>query len=694
VAEFDLAIADLDKAIALDPKTAPLFVIRALARHGKGAYEVAIADFDTALTLDPRLGLAREGRDRAKARLAALPTAAEEFDACLHGAVDDRIAACSRVLGRDPKPEAKTPALFTRAKAYVERGAHDRAIADVDEAIRLLPGFGPSYNLRGSAWLAKGDLDRAVADFEAAIKLSPKDADGYMNRGIVRSRKADYGGAVTDFDQAIAINAAVPALHGLRGDAHLSNGEHALAVADYDRAISGYDEAIERDPSDPTAFANRGIARHQKGEDDLALADLDQAVGLNPKLAAARSSRGDVHSAQGAYDRAVADLDQAIRLDPRDETAFAARGEALSARGELGRALADFEHAIRLNPAFAVAFADRGLAFARKGNFGRAVADLERALALNPRDAASYADRSAVADLQGDRDGAVRDLQVALRLNPGLAKRAEVRKLAAALAVTPGDVGGSAQNIEVPAAPPPGEARSVRRVALVIGNAAYQNVSALKNPQRDAELVAAALQQAGFETQTASDLGRDGMVKALREFRAKADKADWAAVYFAGHGLAAGGVSYLIPVDARLGDERDLGTETVSYDDMLRAMEGAGTVRLLVLDACRDNPFAAAIRRTASSRGVLARGLAPPPEQEPGTLILYAAKDGEPALDGEGDNSPFARAFANRIKVPGHGLLQVLAEVRDDVLAATGKRQHPYSYGSWPAQALIVVPSQ
>jgi uncharacterized caspase-like protein len=197
--------------------------------------------------------------------------------------------------------------------------------------------------------------------------------------------------------------------------------------------------------------------------------------------------------------------------------------------------------------------------------------------------------------------------------------------------------------------------------------------------------VADALRQAGFDTVEMEDLDHAGMVKALQAFRAKADSADWALVYFAGHGIEINRVNYLIPVDAKLADSRDVKLETVSYEDVAEAIGGAKALRIIILDACRNNPFKAMMRQTVALRGSLQRGLAPPPEAEPGTLVVYSAKEGETAVDGDGVNSPFARAFATELKVPGRDVRRMFDFVRDSVLEATSKRQQPYTYGSLPA---------
>ncbi|MBI4273769.1 MAG: caspase family protein, partial [Rhizobiales bacterium] len=155
-------------------------------------------------------------------------------------------------------------------------------------------------------------------------------------------------------------------------------------------------------------------------------------------------------------------------------------------------------------------------------------------------------------------------------------------------------------------------------------------------------------------------------------------------VYYAGHGLEIGGVNYLIPVDARLATDRDVELEAVPLNQVLSAVERARKLRLVLLDACRDNPFASQMKRTLATRSV-GRGLASI-EPEAGTLVVYAAKHGETALDGDSANSPFVTAFVKNLATPGLEVRRLFDFVRDDVMEATNRRQQPFSYGSVPGR--------
>jgi len=221
----------------------------------------------------------------------------------------------------------------------------------------------------------------------------------------------------------------------------------------------------------------------------------------------------------------------------------------------------------------------------------------------------------------------------------------------------------------------------LRRIALVIGNSNYQNEAPLKNPANDVSLLAGSLSKAGFQSVIVKkDQTREQLISTILEFATQADSADWAVIYYSGHGIEYNGVNYMIPVDARLKVDRDIDLETVDVNRVTSALEGARILRLLILDSCRSNPFIGGMRRTIGSRSI-GRGLAPM-EPDAGTLVVYAAKHGQEALDGAGDNSPFAEALAKRILTPNLDVRRLFDLVRDDVMDVTNRKQQPFSYGS------------
>ena len=193
------------------------------------------------------------------------------------------------------------------------------------------------------------------------------------------------------------------------------------------------------------------------------------------------------------------------------------------------------------------------------------------------------------------------------------------------------------------------DAHADKRIALVIGNGAYQNVPTLPNPTHDATDVAASLKRSGFDVILATNLDQEGMQDAAIRFAREAREADVALFYYSGHALQFAGVNYLVPVDAVVRDEMDLRRLTRA-DEILADLQQAKNLRILVLDACRDNPFADNLRRTAGKgRGVsVGRGLAKMESPE-GTIISYATQAGRTADDGDGRNSPYTTAFLQHI---------------------------------------------
>jgi uncharacterized caspase-like protein len=225
-------------------------------------------------------------------------------------------------------------------------------------------------------------------------------------------------------------------------------------------------------------------------------------------------------------------------------------------------------------------------------------------------------------------------------------------------------------------------AQADRRVAFVVGNGAYKNVAPLPNPPVDAKAMAGALRNVGFEVVEGTNLTRDKMTERLLDFGKKAQGADVAVFFYAGHGIAISGTNYLLPVDADIKSEMDvkLGA-AINIDLTLDQTMGDAKVKLVFLDACRDNPFAAKIKSNSATRSVnVQTGLAEMKSGE-GTLIAFATGPGQTALDGsEGGNSPFTRALLANITQPGVEIQQAMTKVRAQVNEETNKGQLPWGH--------------
>ena len=221
-----------------------------------------------------------------------------------------------------------------------------------------------------------------------------------------------------------------------------------------------------------------------------------------------------------------------------------------------------------------------------------------------------------------------------------------------------------------------------RQVALVVGNSSYAHIGRLPNPENDAVDLAAALRRLGFEVTTELDADRGELTEALRAFTRQSAGADVSLVFYAGHGLEMVGINYLVPVDARLERDVDVRYETVTLDDLLVSTVGA-RLRLVILDACRNNPLARSMQRTVASRSVSGGSFGQLDEDLLGdeTLVAYAAAAGTTAADGTGRNSPYTSALLAHLDEPLE-ILTLFRRVRARVLEATNGEQRPHEYQS------------
>lgn len=234
--------------------------------------------------------------------------------------------------------------------------------------------------------------------------------------------------------------------------------------------------------------------------------------------------------------------------------------------------------------------------------------------------------------------------------------------------------------------------QAAKRVALVIGNSSYEHASILTNPRNDAKAVSAAFKRIGFDSVTLRmDLGATAMQQALREFDDAAVGADAAVIFYAGHGLELSGENYLVPIDAKLRRDRHLNYEAIKLSALLHAVAGAKGLRLVILDACRNNPFAAQMRLSRGATRSVARGFG---RTEPtgDILVAYSARHGTTAYDGDRSHSPYTKALLAHIAEPGIDVRLVFGKVRDSVKASTSGRQVPHIYGTLGGRNVYLVP--
>ncbi|WP_298884831.1 caspase family protein [uncultured Bradyrhizobium sp.] len=489
------------------------------------------------------------------------------------------------------------------------------------------------------------------------------------------------------------------------------HGNALISKRDYDHAIEALNSAIELDPDNIGAINVRGVAHEHKGEDDLAMADYNLAIQKRSNFGFAYNNRGTIQLRRGALQSALDDFNLSIKYTPKFLLGWTNRARVRTLTKDYDGAIADFAEAEKIDPTAQQIAANRCTTYGLMGKYDLAFADCNGLIEKQPKNIYAINNRADVSMMKGDLDAALKDYNTALQLNPNNVRahsgRGQLYERKKDLAQARADYRAAAYSLtkfdeydvarararaiareRLAALTPqtPGGAPSGRRVALVVGNGAYKNVHALPNPPRDAKLIAGVLHDVGFQTViSVSDLTRDKFFDALKTFADEAEKADWAVVYYAGHGFEIGGVNYLVPVDAKLALDRDAETQAVALEQVIAAVGAARKVRLVILDACRDNPFAPTMQHTLSLK-LVDKGFS---NIEPGAgfMVVYAAKHGETAIDGDnGADSPFSTALAREIKEPKVEIRKLFDIVRDDVWSATKHVQQPFTYGSPPGR--------
>jgi tetratricopeptide (TPR) repeat protein len=452
-----------------------------------------------------------------------------------------------------------------------------------------------------------------------------------------------------------------------------------------DRRIAACTRILE-DAQSPSAlrimaYRNRGITYNRKSLHELATFDFDEALKLDPKDTVTLGARGNAYGQRGLYDRAMADLAEILRLNPRAGKAYNDRGLIHLRKGDLDAAASDFEAALQINPRNAHALNNRALVSARRGHVDDAIAGFGATLRADPRYLLAYTNRARAYEEKGELELALADLQAASQgvPRPNFDEDARARATGAK---------GVARLTPIIAERKAGaKTQPERRVALLVGNSQYAHAPALRNPTSDAKLLAQSLRESGFsDVRELYDADLPTLGRALKEFGDLAVGSDWAVIYFAGHGIEVGGTNYLIPVDAKLEHQAHVEDEAVPLSRVMSKVTSASKLQLVILDACRNNPFVPRMRGTGRTRSV-GSGLTAI-EPETGVLVAYAARDGTTASDGEtgSPNSPYADALARYMGEQGLEISLLFRKVRDDVLTRTAKQQEPYTYGSLPAQ--------
>jgi tetratricopeptide (TPR) repeat protein len=556
--------------------------------------------------------------------------------------IDDAIAEWTKAISSDP---TQSDGYYNRGNAWANKKNYNSAIADYNRAIEIDPKWLRYFIMRGNAYGNKNDHESAIADYSEAIRINPKDDSGYFNRALQWVQEKKFDKAAADFDKAIELDPKDAKYRYFRALSKVQSG-------DLDGSIEDFTEASRLAPKAWEPYNDRGLVYLKKGDLEHALADFSSSIEIQPKAIAPRNNRGRVFLEKGNVDKALGEFDEAIRIAPSNALGLSFRCFVHTKKREYDSAIKDCEAAIAAIPDFPLAYAYRGLAFEAEGEIERAKADYEKAVSGN----------TAYDTAENARSLASKQLA----------------------SLTSPTSPGSSVRPQGPSNDPPKASIATsldtstlvgRRVALVIGNSAYANVTRLENPANDARLMADTLRGLGFRLVGGGaqlDLNKAALDRLVQQFGTESLGADVGLFYYAGHGVQVRGSNYLVPVDANPTREGDVDFQMLDANMVLRQMTDANTkLNLVLLDACRNNPFGGRGLRAAT--GGLAQMRAPE-----GTLISFATQPGNIALDGVDGDSPYTKAVAEVIRKPKLDVFRTFNEVGLAVAKATGGQQQPW----------------
>lgn len=319
------ALADLSKAIELEPREEIAYASRAKVRLESGDVDGSLEDCEKAIALSPKY-----------ARVYNLRGAARHRKGDIQGAIRD----WSTAVQLDPQD---AEAHYNKAAALSATGHFAEAFREFDQALRIEPRDVDALSQRGMIYFRQGKLEEAIADFTTAIQINPSSPFAYVNRGNARYIQGNLDAALADLDQAIRLDSTIAKAFAARGLVHEARGAREAAIADFD-------QAFQLDPALTENLVNRGTMKARKGDLEGALADLSEAVRIKPNLPVAHYNRGYARLLLKDFSGAITDYTEALRLDPTSVDAFADRGRALEALGDRAGALSDYTKAVELAP--------------------------------------------------------------------------------------------------------------------------------------------------------------------------------------------------------------------------------------------------------------------------------------------------------------------------------------------------------
>ncbi len=551
--------------------------------------------------------------------------------------------------------------------------------------------------------------------FVIACSATAQTAREWFNKGQAAS---DPAVKIQCFTKAIDMGCPFPSI------AYNDRGAAKNKLGKYNEAIEDFDQSLKIKSDNPWAYANRGFAKNELGKHAEAVHDYNRSLKLEPRESKVWVNLGYAELAQKNVEKALADFDKAVEYNPEFAPAYNARGEAREKANRLKEALEDYKTAIRLDPNFAEAYNNRGYVYLQLKNAPQAVRDYDQSISLGGADyepARKYREQAQGLQrefgsqslplvrwvsttqrveyknftVQACVESATALKETALFVNGGRQRGIMVsggascsNKVNQQVSLKEGENhiyiwaenaggGGASDEIIVYYTPPqavdrPGAAPGIgveRRIAMVVGNAVYPNGSSLLNPGNDARDMEVALTELAFKVLKYDNLSKQEMDKRIADFTDTLKNYDVGLFYYSGHGVEVNGNNYLLPVSvpAKM-DKTDIEYNCVPADWLEEKMGAAGgdnKTFIVILDACRNNPF-------RSWRGTTKEAWAAPQSVPSGLITAFATSNGQTASDGTGNNGSYTSILLKYIRAPNLSIEELFRKVRVE-LKQTGQ---------------------
>lgn len=330
----------------------------------------------------------------------------QAVDSYQQGNYQKAIAELNQAIKYNPESSI---AYNLRGDAYYRLGNYQKSQINASEAIRLNPQDANALYDRGFALYKLGNFNGAIADFNQAIQLEADNANYYYGRGLARGKIREIQGAITDFSQAISLNFQFEPAYLERGKLYRKQSLYLQAIADFNRVISFNPENLD-------AYYERGFSKYQIREFQAAIKDLNRVLELEPNIAKAYTLRGNIYLELNEHQKAINDLNTALAMEPQSSETYRQRGKFYLETGQIELAIQDLNQAISLAPKDAIAYNFRGNLKQEQGKFPAALQDYQQAIQINPEYAKAYYNRGLANMTLGYIPHAIADFEKAAAL--------------------------------------------------------------------------------------------------------------------------------------------------------------------------------------------------------------------------------------------------------------------------------------